>query len=144
MTIDVRPRDLRRAAAAMEAANEQVENANPSDRMAEISSGLPGGASASQVAPLISALDARFGDWCDGATQQSDGYRGAARDYETTDHDAGSEGRRQQTTVSVVGDHWTGGPTPGNGINRGPAIFRPGDTVGENLARIAGRMDGDH
>lgn len=144
MTIDVRPRDLRMAAAAMEAANEQVENANPSDRMAEISSGLPGGASASQVAPFVSAFDARFEDWCDGATQQSDGYRGAACDYETTDHDAGSEGRRQQTAAGVVGDHWPSRPAAGSGFNRGPAIFRPGDTVEESLARIAGRMDGDH
>lgn len=140
MTIDVIPRDLRKAAAAMEAANEQVKDANPSERMAEVASGLPGGASESQVTPLVGALGGRFEDWCDGATQQSDGYRNAARDYETSDQQAASEGSRQEKSVSALGDLWTGAPSPGSGFNRGPAIFRPGDPDGGDLARLTTRL----
>ncbi|MGH3974666.1 MAG: hypothetical protein ACRDS9_15250 [Pseudonocardiaceae bacterium] len=140
MTIEVVPRDLRKAAVAMEAANEQVENANPCDHIAEVESGLPGGASASQVAPLVSTLSARFEDWCDGATQQSDGYRNAARDYETSDQQAASEGNGQEKAVSAVGDLWTGAPMPGSGFSRGPAIFHPGDPSGGNLKRLTERL----
>lgn len=141
--VDVVPAQLRRAAAAMDTVIEQVKGANPCDRMPDVAVGLPGGASASQVGPLVPEFDKRFKDWCEGATQQSDGYRGAARGYEEADLQAESEGRGQTTVLSSQGGVWGRDHGLGSGYERGPGIFRPNDPSTGTTARISERLGGD-
>lgn len=140
MTVKMVPADMRRAAAAWDSASEQVKRANPSDRVGEISTAMPGGASPRQVGQLVSTLDGRFDEWCTSATQMSENYRAVAADHQAADQDAASEGGRHVGAVSTLPGIWSGGSSPGQAGNAGPAIFDPGAPSNGNMANLIARL----
>lgn len=140
MTIKMVPADMRKAAAAWESASEQVKSANPGDRVGDLSTAMPGSASARQVGDLISNLEGRFGDWCTGAADMGENYRAVAADHQATDQEAGSEGSRQVGAVSSLPGIWSGGVSPGQTGNAGPAIFDRGAPSDDNMANLIARL----
>lgn len=136
--IKVTPSDMRRAAAAWDEASDQVEKANPADRVPEVATALPGGAAARQVTQLTDELHSRFKSWCEGATEQGEALRKATREYETADQQAADEGRKQQ---SVIGHGFQDGSS-GITVSRGPAVFDPGESPSDRSAYLDKRMSG--
>lgn len=140
-TIKVAPSDMRRAAAAWDEASDQVENANPADRVPEVATALPGGAAALQVPELATELHSRFQSWCDDATEQGEALRKATREYETADQQAADEGKRQESVLSYGHLNDPSGVT----VSRGPAIFDPSASPSDRVADLDKRMSGrDH
>lgn len=137
-TIKVTPSDMRSAAAAWDEARDQVENANPADRVSEISTALQGGAAPQQVNPLVVSLNGRFKVWCDGATGQGEALRKATREYVTADQQSADEGRRQE---SVIGHGFGNGPSEIT-VSRGPAVIDPSAPPSERSANLDRRMSG--
>lgn len=137
-TIRLTPSDMRRAAAAWDDASDQVENANPADRVPEVATALPGGASARQVTQLTNELHNRFKSWCEGATEQGEALREATREYETADQLAADEGSKQR---SVISHGFQDGPS-GNTVSRGPAVFDPRESPSDRTAYLDKRMNG--
>ncbi|NYI80796.1 hypothetical protein [Nocardioides panzhihuensis] len=140
MMVKMVPADMRRAAAAWDAAGEQVKSANPSDRVGEISTAMPGGASPRQVGQFVSTLGGQFDEWCAGATKMSETYRAVAADHHATDQDAASEGGRQVGAVSTLPGIWSGGSSAGKADNVGPAIFDPSAPSDDNIAKLIARL----
>ena len=137
-TIEVTPSDMRRAANAWDDAREQVDNANPTDRVPEVATALPGSAAARQVGPLAESLNSQIRAWCDGATEQGEGLRTVTREYESADQQSAAEGRRQ---ASVIGSGFGHGPSEVT-MSRGPAVFDPSALPSERVAYLDGRLSG--
>lgn len=133
------PADMRRAAAAWDTAREQVKSASPSDRVGDISTAMPGGASAQQVGDLAAALDDRFEEWCAGATQMGENFRAVADDHQATDQHAGDAGHQHAGALSDLGT-WTSGASPSSLVNSGPAIFEPGAPASDRMANLIERL----
>ncbi|MFE7224806.1 hypothetical protein ACFU7D_08495 [Nocardioides sp. NPDC057577] len=136
--IKVTPSDMRSAAAAWDEARDQVENANPADRVPEIATALQGGAAARQVSALVTALNDRVKVWCDGAAGQGEALRKVTREYVTADQQSADEGRRQE---SVIG-HGFGNRPPEITVSRGPAVFDSSAAPSERIANLDKRMSG--
>jgi hypothetical protein len=138
VTIRVTPSDMRRAAAAWDDASDQVENANPADRVPEVATALPGGAAARQVTQLTNELDGRFKSWCDGATEQGEALRKATKEYEAADQQAADEGGKQESVISHGFQDGSSGVT----VSHGPAVFDPHDSPSDRTAYLDKRMSG--
>lgn len=137
-TLRVTPSDMRRAATAWDEARDQLENANPTDRVPEVATALPGGAAARQVTALTTDFHSRFKSWCDGATKQAEALREATREYEAADQQAAGDGRKQQSVISSGFPDGSSGVT----VNRGPAVFDPGESPSDRTAYLDKRMSG--
>nr|WP_260173377.1 type VII secretion target [Nocardioides albus] len=137
--IKVTPSDMRRAAEAWDEASDQVKNANPTDRVPEVATAMPGSAAAGQVAKLSSEFHRRFKSWCEGATEQADALRNATAEYESADQLAADEGRRQESVIS----HGMQDGSSGAMVNRGPAVLDPGDSPSARMSYLDKRMGGD-
>lgn len=136
--IKVTPSDMRRAAAAWDEASDQVENANPADRVPEVATALPGGAAARQVTQLTNDLQGRFKSWCEGATEQGEALRNATTEYETADQQAAAEGKKQESVVSHGPQDGSSGIT----VSRGPAVFDARESPSDRTAYLDKRMSG--
>lgn len=137
-TIEVTPSDMRHAAAAWDDASDQVENANPTDRVPEVATALPGGAAARQVSQLLESLNSRVKVWCDGATEQGEALRKATREYETADHQAADEGRKQESVIS----HGFRDGSSGVTVSHGPAVLDQDEPPSDRVAYLDKRMSG--
>lgn len=137
-TIRVTPSDMRRAAAAWDDASDQVENANPADRVPEVATALPGAAATRQVAKLTNELLVRFKSWCEGATEQGEALRKATKEYENADQQAADEGGKQKSVISHGFQDGSSGIT----VGRGPAVFDPRDSPSDRTAYLDKRMNG--
>lgn len=129
---------MRRAAAAWDDARDQVENANPTDRVPEVATAMPGGAAARQVTQLTNEFHGRFKSWCEGATEQAEALRKATREYETADQQAADDGRRQESVISHGFQDGSSGVT----VNRGPAVFDPSESPSDRFTYLDKRMSG--
>lgn len=139
MKIEMVPADMRRAAAAWDSASEQTEKANPVDRIGEISKALPGSASSRQVGSLVREFDGRFQEWCTAATQMGETYRAVAADHQTTDKNAGDEGRKHVGAVSSLATWATGAP-PTQAVSSGPAIISPSAPANDSTTNLIARL----
>lgn len=137
--IRVTPSDMRRAAAAWEDAGAQVKSANPVDRVAEVSTAMPGSAAARQATMLANDLHDRFKSWFEGATEQADALRKATREYETADVQAADEGRKQSSVIA----HGFQGGSSAHRVSRGPAVFDQSESTRERFTYLDKRMGGD-
>ena len=137
-TIRVTPSDMRRAAGAWDDARDQVENADPTDRVPDVATAMPGGAAARQVTQLTNEFHGRFKSWCEGATVQAEALRKATREYETADQQAADDGKKQESVIS------NGFPNGSSGItvSRGPAVFDPRESPSDRTAYLDKRMNG--
>ena len=140
MMIKMVPADMRRAAAAWDSASEQVKKANPVARVGDVSTAMPGSASASQVGSLVGVFDGRFDEWCTDATDMGESYRAVADDHHTTDQSAGDEGRKQVGAVSTLATTWAVGASPAQTISSGPAIFDPGAPSSDRMDKLINRL----
>lgn len=137
--IRVTPSDMRRAAAAWDDARVQVEKANPTDRVPEMATAMPGSAAARQVTPLANDFHGRFKSWCEDATEQAEALRMATKEYETADQQAAGEGKKQESVISHGFQDGSSGVT----VNRGPAVFSPSESPSDRLTYLDKRMGGD-
>lgn len=140
MTVKMVPADMCRAAVAWDSASEQVKKAKPVDRVGDISTAMPGSASARQVSQIVDHLGGRFDEWCTGATQLGESYRVVADDYQATDQDAGDAGRQHVGAVSNLPATWAAGASPAPTVSSGPAIFEPGALSNDRMTNLIGRL----
>lgn len=136
--IRVTPSDMRRAADAWDDARDQVGNANPTDRVPEVATALPGSAAARQVTRLTNEFHGRFKSWCEGATEQAEALRKATKEYETADQQAADDGRNQETVISNGFQNGSSGIA----VSRGPAVFDPRESPSDRTAYLDKRMNG--
>lgn len=102
MTIEVVPSDLRRAAQAMESAAQQVEGADPSGRVNEIPSALPGSASSELAVELQEKLEKRFRYWHRDAMRLRDGMINAVAEYERSDERSSAQAQRYHREIDEI------------------------------------------
>ena len=136
--IKVTPSDMRRAAGAWDDARDQVGKADPTDRVPEVATAMPGGAATRQVTRLTNELHGRFKSWREGATEQAEALRKATREYETADQQAVADGRKQESVVSYGLQNGPSGIT----VSRGPAVFNPRESPSDRSAYLDKRMNG--
>ena len=129
---------MRRAAGAWDDARDQVENANPTDRVPEVSTAMPGGAAARQVAELTNEFRGRFKSWCEGAAEQAEALRYATREYENANQRAADEGRKQESVLS----HGFRDGSSGVTVNRGPAVLDQSASASDRFTYLDKRMSG--
>lgn len=138
--VKIVPADIRRAALAWDSASEQVKKANPVDRVGDISTGMPGSASAQQVRNLVGTFDRRFDEWCTGALGMAESYRAVADDHHATDQVAGDAGRKHVGVVSDLPATRAAGASRSPSVSSGPAIFEPGAPPGDRMTDLMSRL----
>ncbi|GAB3988272.1 hypothetical protein [Nocardioides marmoraquaticus] len=96
--------DIRDAAGQIEAAGEGVKGADPSGRIGDVKTALPGSDSATAAGNLVDKWRTRFQGWADDAGDQAQRLRDSANEYDNSDYLADVRMRQRSHRMGLTAE----------------------------------------